>query len=278
MIERFLAGRSAWVTGGASGMGRAIALRLASAGANVAIGSLLGKPDATMPSDADTYFPTSDELDATGAAIEHHGVRAYTRALNVRCDEDVQSFFESTCDAFGQIDILVNAAGMDVHHRVANHPDEPWHRVIDTNLNGNFRTIKRCLPGMQSRGWGRIVIIASTASSVGAVTNAAYCASKAGLLGLMRCVALEGGAHGVTCNAVSPGYVDTPMAHSSFVHAVERGEVQSVEAARAAAIEEYPQREFIQPEDIANTVAFLCSDEAKRVTMEDLRVSAGALW
>ena len=167
---------------------------------------------------------------------------------------------------------------MDVHHLVANHPDEPWHRVIDTNLNGNFRTIKRCLPDMQARHFGRILIIASTASAVGSPTNAAYCSSKAGLLGLMRCVALEGGPYGVTCNAISPGYVDTPMAHSSFVHAVERGEVDSVEEARDDAIRNYPQKEFIQPEDIANTAAFLCSDSAKRITMEDLRVSGGAFW
>ncbi|MBS35521.1 MAG: dehydrogenase [Thiotrichales bacterium] len=278
MVERFLQGKTAWVTGGASGMGKAIALRLAGAGANVAIGSLLGETDATMPHDADTYLPTAKELSDVAADIERQNVAAYAAALNVRCDDSVQSFFEAATKALGPVDVLVNAAGMDVHHLVADHPDEPWHRVIDTNLNGNFRTIKRCLPAMQSRGWGRIVMIASTAASIGSPSNAAYCTSKAGLLGLMRCVALEGGPHGVTCNAVSPGYVDTPMAHSSFVHAVERGEAESVGAARKAAIAAYPQGEFIQPEDIANTVAFLCSEEAKRVTMEDVRVSAGALW
>jgi len=278
MIERFLEGKSAWVTGGASGMGRAIALRLAEAGANVAIGSLLGTEGNSMPDDADTYLPSIDELEKARLAIEKHGVMAYASSLDVRLDDDVQRKYELVIEAFGKVDILVNAAGMDVHHLVANHPDEPWHRVIDTNLNGNFRTIKRCLPDMQARHFGRILIIASTASSVGSPTNAAYCSSKAGLLGLMRCVALEGGPYGVTCNAISPGYVDTPMAHSSFVHAVERGEVDSVAEARDDAIRDYPQKEFIQPEDIANTAAFLCSDNAQRITMEELRVSGGALW
>ena len=278
MIGRFLEGKSAWVTGGASGMGRAIALRLAEAGANVAIGSLLGTGGNDMPEDADTYFPSIDELEQTKFAIKEHGVAAYGGSLDVRSDDEVQRAYEEIIEIFGQIDILVNAAGMDVHHLVANHPDEPWHRVIDTNLNGNFRTIKRCLPDMQTRGYGRILIIASTASSIGSPTNAAYCSSKAGLLGLMRCVALEGGPYGVTCNSVSPGFVDTPMAHSSFVHAVERGEVDSVEQARRDAIKDYPQKKFIQPVDIANTVAFLCSDSAQRITMEDVRVSGGALW
>jgi NAD(P)-dependent dehydrogenase (short-subunit alcohol dehydrogenase family) len=278
MIERFLKGKSAWVTGGASGMGRAIALRLAEAGSNVAIGSLLGTEGNSMPDDADTYLPSIDELEQTRLAIEKHGVMAYASSLDVRLDDDVQRTYELIIEDFGKVDILVNAAGMDVHHLVANHPDEPWHRVIDTNLNGNFRTIKRCLPDMQARHFGRILIIASTASSVGSPTNAAYCSSKAGLLGLMRCVALEGGPYGVTCNSISPGYVDTPMAHSSFVHAVERGEVDSVAEARGDAIRDYPQKEFIQPEDIANTAAFLCSDSAKRITMEDLRVSGGAFW
>jgi NAD(P)-dependent dehydrogenase (short-subunit alcohol dehydrogenase family) len=278
MIDKFLQGRSAWITGGATGMGRAIALRLAEAGADIAIGSLVGDEGETVPADADTYYPTSAELDKTRAELESHGVNVFVRSLDVRSDANVSSFFEAALAELGKVDILVNAAGLDVHHLMANHPDEPWHRVIDTNLNGNFRTIRRCLPGMLERGWGRVVIIASTAASIGSATNAAYCASKAGLLGLMRCVALEGAAGGVTCNSVSPGFVDTPMAHSSFVHSVERGEFESVEAARTDAIKDYPDRAFIQPDDIANTVSFLCSNEARRVNMEDVRVSAGALW
>jgi NAD(P)-dependent dehydrogenase (short-subunit alcohol dehydrogenase family) len=278
MSERSLEGRTAWVTGGASGMGRAIALALAEAGADVAIGSLLAEGGATRPADVDTYFPTDDELEAARAALEAKGARVLARPLDVRSNEQVQGFFEAACEAFGKIDILVNAAGTDVNQTIVDHPDELWHRVIDTNLNGNYRTIKRCLPGMIERGWGRIVIIASTAASVGSPTNPAYCTSKAGLLGLMRCVALEAGPHGVTCNAISPGFVDTPMAETFFRHAVERGEAPSVEAARAEAIKDYPQGAFIEPGDIASLAAFLCSEGAARITMEDLRVSGGALW
>jgi NAD(P)-dependent dehydrogenase (short-subunit alcohol dehydrogenase family) len=278
MTERVLEGRAAWVTGGASGMGRAIAIALAVAGADVAVGSLLAAGGTTRPRDLDTYFPTEAELEEVHGTLASQGVRVLARALDVRSDEDVQAFYDDASALLGKIDILVNAAGIDAQHRIVAHPDEVWHRVIDTNLHGNYRTIKRCLPGMIERGFGRIVIIASTAASVGSPTNAAYCASKSALLGLMRCVALEGAPYGVTCNAISPGFVDTPMAETFFRHAVERGEAPSLAAARAQAMKSYPQGAFMQPRDIASLVAYLCSDVAARITMEDLRVSGGALW
>ena len=279
MSDKPLAGRVAWVTGGASGMGRAIALRLAADGADVAIGSLLAAADGvTRPADADTYFPTDGELSETSDAIQANGAKAFARGLDVRSDDSVQSFFDAAQEALGPIDILANVAGIDVHQPMAGHDDGQWHRVIDTNLNGNYRTIRRCLGGMIERGWGRIVVIASTAASVGAPANAAYCASKSGILGLMRCVAIEGAPHGVTCNAISPGYVETPMANTHFQHAVERGDAPSVEAAKAAAVAAYPQGRFIEPEEIASTAAYLCRDEAARITMEDIRISGGALW
>lgn len=278
MSELYLKGRTAWVTGGASGMGRAIALALAEAGADVAIGSLLAKDGESAPDTLDTYYPAESELDTAHAAIEAAGVRAFARSLDVRSDDDVLSFFEAASDALGGIDILVNAAGVDVYQPMAAHSDEFWHRVIDTNLNGNYRTIRRCLAPMMERKWGRIVTIASTAASVGSPYSAAYCASKAGLLGMMRCVALEGGPHGVTCNAISPGFVDTPMAGTFFRHAVERGDGPSVEALRDEAMAAYPQGQFIEPEDIASLATYLCRDDAGRINMENLTVAAGALW
>ena len=199
-------------------------------------------------------------------------------ALDVRSDESVRTFFDQASAALGPIDILVNAAGMNAPDHMASHSDEKWHRVIDTNLNGNYRTIRRCLEGMMERGWGRIVVIASTAAAVGMPTHAAYCASKSGLLGLMRCVALEGAPRGVTCNAISPGHVDTPLAETAFRHAVERGESPSVEAIRAEAMKSCPQGRFIEPEDVGSLVVYLCGDAAGRITMEDLRIAGGALW
>ena len=119
-------------------------------------------------------------------------------------------------DTCGVPNILVNSAGISIHHKVCDHSDEDWHAVIDTNLNGPFRMIRSCLPAMMNAKWGRIVNIASTAASTAVATHAAYCASKSGLLGLTRSVALEGAHCGVTCTSVSPTWVETETV--SYTH------------------------------------------------------------
>jgi NAD(P)-dependent dehydrogenase (short-subunit alcohol dehydrogenase family) len=204
MSDRFLSGRVAWVTGGASGMGRATALGLARAGADVAIGSLVASQRAAVLADQNCHTPKDEALASTKAEIESHGVTALAMGLDVCSDESVEGSFRTILAAWGKIDILINAAGSSVRKYMANHPDELWHRMLEVNLTGPYRTIKRCLPGMIERRWGRIVNFASTAANVGYPMHGAYCASKSGLLGLTRCVALEGAPHGVTCNALNP--------------------------------------------------------------------------
>ena len=127
--------------------------------------------------------------------------------LDVCADSSVQACFDAIVERFGKIDILINAAGSSARKLMLDHPDDIWQRIIDTNLNGPYRTIRRCFPGMVERRWGRIVNFASTAANIGYVRHDAYCASKAGLLGLTRCVALEGAPFGVSCNAINPGWV-----------------------------------------------------------------------
>ena len=180
MSDRYLAGRTAWVTGGASGMGRATALRLAQAGADVAIGSLVLSQRAVALPDQNVHTPPDERLAETKAELEKHGVRALAMPLDVCSNQSVQEFHESTVRAFGKIDILVNAAGSSARKLMVDHPDDIWHRMIDTNLNGPYRTIKCCFPGMVERKWGRIVNIASTAANIGYVRHSAYCASKYG--------------------------------------------------------------------------------------------------
>jgi NAD(P)-dependent dehydrogenase (short-subunit alcohol dehydrogenase family) len=277
MTDRYLAGRAAMVTGGGSGQGRAIALALARAGADVAIGSLT--KGAALTERADTYLPPADELERVRREIEGTGVKAIARPLDVRSNESVQAFFDAAVAAFGKVDILANAAGISVEQPVSGHPDELWHLVLDVNLGGYYRTIKRALPGMVERRWGRIVNIASTSASVGAKDNAAYCASKSGILGLTRCVALEGAPHGVSCNAISPGFVETGMmwkALSSMVAA--EGRRRTPEQYLAEVKANYPQRRIIDPAEIGALAAFLCRDEAFGITGEDITLAAGALW
>lgn len=278
MTERYLTGRSAMVTGGASGQGRAIALALAERGAQVAIGSYLASR-GTLPTDEDSYFPPRTELDAVCREIEAHGVQAVGCDLDVRRMESVEAFHGTAVAAFGRVDILVNVAGIAAEQPICGHTEALWLDIIDTNLSGYFRTTRLCLPGMIERKWGRIVNIASTAASVGAKDNPAYCASKAGILGLTRCVALEGAPHGVTCNAISPGFVNTRMLRSSvrrWLAAEGSGRTEEEYIAGIAA--GYPRKSIIEPEEIGAVAAFLCRDGSSGINAEDITVAAGSLW
>ena len=277
--ERALQGRAAWVTGGVSGMGRACALALAEQGAHVAVGSLIEADAARVVTKQKVHVVSDADLANTREAIESHGVRALAQPLDVCSGDSVAAFFEAASSAFGQIDILVNAAGTFGVSTMVNHPDALWHRVIDINLNGPYRTIKACLPAMIERGWGCIVNIASTGANVGADDHAAYCASKSGLLGLTRCVALEGAPHGITCNAINPGWVATPMNRLRLLEKIDvEGVDLDVEQYRAKLAEGYPQKRLVTPEEIGALAGFLCRDEAAGINSENITLAAGSLW
>ena len=277
MTGRFLDGRVAWVTGGVTGIGNAAARALAAAGADVAIGSL--PTDQSLGADPYATRASESEIAQARAALAATGVRAFARGFDLRDDAAVEAFHAAAVAALGPVDILVNAAGVCAQALVTEMSDETWTTVLDINLNGPYRTIKRCLPGMLERGWGRIVNIASTAANVGHPGFAAYCASKAALLGLTRCVALEGAAHGVSCNAINPGSVETGLTRLGSERRVRQGgQGATVEENLERIAAAMPQKRLIQPEEIAALVVFLCRDEALGLTMEDITLSAGAHW
>ena len=276
--DRFLEGRAAMVTGGASGMGRAMALAFAGVGADVAIGSLLSDRSGTMAEGEIAHLPGQGELDAAAKEIESCGARALAMGLDVTSMESVEAFFDATIEAFGKVDVLANAAGITAEQTIVGHADTLWGKVLDVNLNGTYRTIKLCLPGMIERGWGRIVNIASTAASVGAPTSGAYCASKAGVVGLSRCVALEGAAHGVTCNTISPTWVETGFGKDWMSDIAESQEGRPGEAYIADVKSANPQGRLVQSSEIGALALYLCREEAAGVTMQDLTISAGSLW
>ena len=279
MTDKYLAGRAAWVTGGATGMGRAVALALAAAGADVAIGSLMESERKTVLPEQNAYLLSKEELERTRAEIEAKGVHALARGLNVTSNDSVQESFDVIVKAFGKIDVLINAAGSSARAFMVGHPDPVWHAVIDVCLNGAYRTIKRCLPGMIERKWGRIVNFASTAANVGAVAHSAYCAGKAGVLGLTRCVALEGAAFGVSCNAINPGFVATPQGRIAYKQQLKIDGVEMTwEEYYRKSAEAIPQRRWIPAEEVAALVAYLCRDEAFGITMEDITVAGGSQW
>jgi len=279
MTEKFLHGRTAWITGGATGMGRAAALALARSGADIAIGSLMETARAQVIPGQSVYLLSEQELEASRRDIEACGVRALALGLDIGSNRSVDRSFDAILRSFGKIDILVNAAGATSRHFMIDHPDELWERIINVNLTGAFRTTKRCFGPMAQRGWGRIVNIASTAANVGALAHGAYCASKSGLLGLTRCVALEGAAHGVSCNAINPGYVPTQQNSIGMMQQMRIDGVDlPLEEYRRRVAETIPQKRWIDPAEIGGLIAHLCRDEAFGITGEDITVAGGSSW
>ncbi len=276
MGDEFLRGRVAFVTGGGSGIGRAIALALAGAGADLALGSLLA--GARQRPGEVAFLPSEAELSEAKRAIEALGVRCFAAGLDVSSQDSVEEWCASSQSLLGPADILINAAGITVEQTVAGHPAELWDRVIEVNLTGTFRTIQRLLPGMLERKWGRIINIASTAASVGAPTGAAYCASKAGVVGLTRCVALEGAPHGVTCNSLSPTWVDTSFGRDWMGEIASNEKRSGTDEYLAEVKTQNPQGRLIDPAELGALALFLCRDEARGMTMQDLTLSAGSLW
>jgi 3-hydroxybutyrate dehydrogenase len=274
---RPLRNRSAVVTGGLTGQGLAIAEALARAGASVAVGSFVGEA-AGRGGDAPAY-PEAAIVGEVAARLAEHGTRVHAGHLDVRSTEAVEAFLSAAEARCGKPDILVNAAGTTAEQPVSGHPDALWEKILDTNLTGAFRMIRATLPGMITRGFGRIVNIGSTAASVGWKDNPAYCASKSGLLGLTRCVALEGAPHGVTCVMISPTWVETELMRRNVAQLVARdGSGRTLEDAMADIARQNPQQRIVQPGEIAALAAFLCGDDAKGITAENIQLTGGALW
>ena len=275
-IMKNLSGRAALITGGLTGQGFAIAEALASEGANVAVGSYVGASKGRA-GDAAAY-PELDEISRVQSALADKGVKAYANHLDIRDMAVIKPFIVAAESICGPFDILVNAAGTTAEQSVCGHSDELWHKIIDTNLNGAFRMTRELLPGMMVRKWGRVINIGSTAASVGWKDNPAYCASKSGLLGLTRCVALEGAAHGVSCVMISPTWVETELMHRNVAQVVaSEGKGKTVAQAMADIADQNPQKRIIQPSEVAALAAFLCGNEARGITAENIQITGGAL-
>jgi 2-hydroxycyclohexanecarboxyl-CoA dehydrogenase len=243
-----LAERTALVTGGASGIGAATCRRLAAEGARVAVTDV----------DVDSARRVADEVDS----------EAYE--LDVRSDDSIRTAVEAAERDLGPIDVLVNNAGYDEWGWFTETDPALWDRVLAVNLRGVIAVTHRVLPGMQERRRGRIVNTASEAGRVGSSGSAAYSAAKAGVIGFTKTIAVENGRFGITCNAVAPGPIETPL----LMGAPERlGDVgkRLVEAMVGAT----NLRRLGQPEEVAAAIAFLASDDASYITGQALGVSGG---
>ena len=255
-----LEGKVALVTGSTSGIGLGIARALAGDGATIMLNG---------------FAPQAD-IDRQKAAIEaDFGVKVGYSGADLSSGAGVRQLVAETIATFGQIDILVNNAGIQFVADIVDFPDEKWDAIIAINLSSAFHAIKAAAPGMKERGWGRIINTASAHGVVASPQKVAYVAAKHGILGITKVAAIELANTGITCNAICPGWVLTPLVEKQLHdRAAKNG--TSFEAEKIALIsEKQPMIQFSTPEQIGALAVFLCSDAAKTMTGAPISIDGG---
>ena len=250
MQVSMLKGKSAIITGSTSGIGLGIAQELAKQGVHI---MLNGFTDEAM------VRTLKSELGALGVKVEYH-------PCDVTRPEQIEAMVQATVAAFGALDILVNNAGIQFVAPVEEFPLEKWNAVIATNLSSAFYGIRSALPILRRRGWGRIINTASVHGLVGSANKIAYVAAKHGILGMTKVVALETAGSGVTCNAICPGWVLTPLVQKQIDQLAASRGLSSAQASEELLAEKQPSRQFVTPEQIGAMAVFLCSDAAAQIT------------
>lgn len=254
-----LENRVALVTGGGRGIGRAIALALAREGAHVAVAGR-----------------TATAIEAVAAEARALGRKALAVPCDVGDRTQVDAAVRVVAESLGPIQILVNNAGVAVSAKLADTDDALWERHLRVNLTGAFYTSRAVLPGMLAAGWGRIINVASTAAKQGYPYVAAYVASKHGLLGLTRALAMELATSGITVNAICPGYAATDLTWES-ARRIQAKTGRSYEDAVRSLAAFSPQRRLVEPEEVAALAVLLASDDARGVTGQAWNVDGGAV-
>jgi 3-hydroxybutyrate dehydrogenase len=255
-----LKGKTAVVTGSTSGIGLGIAAALAAEGCDIVLNG----------------FGDPAEIERLRAGLaEKHGVRAAYVAADMAKPAEIRAVVEEAKRRFGGVDILVNNAGIQHVAKIVDFPEERWDAVIAVNLSAAFHASKAALPLMIAQGWGRIINIASAHGLVASGEKAAYVTAKHGLVGLTKVTAIETANQGITCNAICPGWVLTPLVQQQIE---ARAKVQgiAVEKAREDLLrEKQPMLDFTTPEKIAALTVFLCGDAASTITGAALSIDGG---
>jgi 3-hydroxybutyrate dehydrogenase len=246
-----LKGKNAVVTGSTSGIGQAIAEGLAARGVNVMLNG----------------FGDADAIESLRRRIAaDHGVTVAYQAADMRRPDEIAAMIRAAESTLGSVDILVNNAGIQFVSPVESFPPEKWEEIIAINLVALFHTIRHALPGMKSRGWGRIINIASAHSLVASPFKSAYVAAKHGVAGLTKTVALEAATQGVTCNAICPGYVRTALVEKQIPDTAKARGISEEAVVRDVLLAAQPTKQFVTVEQVAALACFLAGDEAASIT------------
>ena len=242
--------KTALVTGSTSGIGLGIARALAARGANLVLNG----------------FGDAAQIESLRAGLEREfGVQVAYEGADLMQPAQIESMTASVTARFGGIDILVNNAGIQHVSAVENFPVERWDAVIALNLSAAFHTIRCALPGMRARGWGRIINIASAHGLVASADKSAYVAAKHGIVGLTKTVAIETARTGITCNAICPGWVLTPLVQKQIDARAAQSGISPQQAKIDLVSEKQPSAEFVTTEQIGELAVFLCSPGADQV-------------
>ena len=255
-----LKGQSAVVTGSTSGIGLGIATALAEAGANVMLNGFgeAGQIERIR----------NDLADRTGVQVLHS-------SADMSKPDQIAAMIQEAQARFGQLDVLVNNAGIQHVAAVDEFPDEKWEQILAINLSSNFYAIKAVLPGMKARNAGRIINIASAHGLVASPFKAAYVAAKHGVVGLTKTVALEVAETRITCNAICPGYVKTPLVEGQIADQAKAHNMSQEQVVREVILASQPNKRFVEVKELGDLVVFLCSNAAASITGIALPVEGG---
>ena len=259
LADRSLAGRVAVVTGSTSGIGLGIAHALAAAGADLVINGL-GDPDAIAR--------TRDELAELGGTVVFD-------PANLLDPAGAAALVENSAARFGRVDVLVNNAGIQHVSPIEDFPPAKWDAILALNLSAAFHTIRAAFAGMKAAGFGRIVNVASAHALVASPFKSAYVAAKHGVLGLTKTVALEGARHAVTCNAICPGYVWTPLVENQIADTARARGIDREAVIADVLLAAQPNKRFATVEEIGALAVFLCGPGGASITGAALPVDGG---
>ena len=255
-----LHGKNAIVTGSTSGIGLGIAEALAQAGTNVMMNGL----------------GDAKEIEADRARLEKdHGVKVLYSPANMMDRHEIVGMVETAREAFGGVDVLVNNAGIQHVAPIETFPPEKWDAIIAINLSAAFHGMRAVIPDMKERRFGRIINIASAHALVASPFKSAYVAAKHGIAGLTKTAALEVAEHGITVNAIAPGYVLTPLVEAQIPDTAKARGISEEEVKRDVLLAAQPTKQFVTVEQLGELAVFLCGDAAASVTGTILPVDGG---
>ncbi|MBY0573733.1 MAG: 3-hydroxybutyrate dehydrogenase [Undibacterium sp.] len=250
MQTRSLSGKTALVTGSTSGIGLGIARSLAAAGANIIFNG----------------FGEAAEIHSIcAAAAQYFEVKTSYHGADMSKPEQIAAMMNAAKEEFGGVDILVNNAGIQHVAAIEDFPVEKWDAIIAINLSSAFHTSRLALPFMREKNWGRIINLASVHGLVASAHKSAYVAAKHGLIGLTKTTALETASTGITCNAICPGFVLTPLVQKQVDARAEKEGISMEEAKKALLSEKQPSGEFVTPEQLGELAVFFCSPAANQI-------------